>query len=1472
MTERSSPDNNSAAKVRELLAIFLSEPHEDVAADFENLCSQYPEANDELRRNYSIASKETFAFFTRRTGDREPEYSGGMRVGERIGDFTLLARIASGGQGEVWEARQASLQRRVALKLVLPDRIDKRSLALFAREARAGGRLAHAGIVAVYGYGEDGGRHWIAQELVEGSWTLRDFIDEMRNADELPPNYYRSVATFLVALADALQAAHDAGVIHRDVKPQNVLITKDDRPKLTDFGLARITDEMAVSITGDFAGTWLYMSPEQVTAKRIEIDHRTDIFSLGVVMYEMLGLVRPFTGDTTHQIAEKIIYWEPVDLTKLRSKLPHDLAVICGKALEKRKDARYPTMQEFAGDLSRWLNNEPIHATPPTQLDRFAKWCKRNPTKSVAGVLASSALVIISGLSVYIQAQNANLKAGTTDLRASADRETELRILASEREKQAQANAELAEYNAYVANVQMAGVNFDRGEWNAGRRRLNACAERFKDTWEWGWLNARQDTSLAVLEGHDDELTSCVFSPDESQVLTTSFDGTARIWDSGTGDVISVLRSSTGEIETAQFSPDGYRILTSDWDGSIRIWNARTGQFVVKLSDPVESLFAVKFSPDGDRVVSVSEYGIVCAWNAATGELISTLGQLSGMKPKVEFAPDSRHLLTIASDNYARVWDSNNGEQRFVFAEDGDRVVSASYSGDGAFILSRSNAQVVRIWDAATGQSVFSLDGDIRQASFTPDGSQILTIGSSSTFELRDSRTGLVQVQFTPQVSNAPESDPEEAMFRSLFYQFRSVEFSPDGSHLVSTTFSGALEIWDRTSGESVAVYDTCAQFDLEPYSVNSVQLSADRDRVLFLTSDDELFIWDTSTGLKFGEFRGHRGGIGSAIFSRDGSRVLSRSSDRTARIWKTPGPQEFHQSQETAGERPLFPSLWRGSATFNSTGSHILRAFAFRRALVQDSFDRSITTTVLLDPSVSISRAQFSPDDNLVATTGYSSNVDSVAARGRLNSAHLWDAMTGERLCDISGHSGDIESIAFSPDSQWVVTASEDHTARIWSAGTGELRTVLKGHATVVSDAVFSPDGRRVLTSSNDETAKLWPVEGDEEPILLEGHSDSVLRSRFDATGTRVITVSSDKTARIWNSATGELLSILEGHTASVTDGVFDLESRLALTASTDGTARVWNAMTGELERILEGHRASVKAVSFSPDGSRVLTVSHDYSARVWNPETGECMAILGGDSPYVVSACFSRDGTRILCATADGGVQVWDSVPIRERLKDYVPLTASIERMKPIVDRLLKIESDVLGVRRRLIADSSIPEIDRQAGLAVVADLQFHVDHFVNDKFDDQVFLEDVERVIRDSPNLSDSFRLLALRSARARGEPTAGELVGILNSNFYSPLRKYAEDEGHEWAFFGNDYDDAFGLTIARKAVELEPDGIGSNQALAWAHFYNGNHDEALASIQRAVDLAGTAGPGDDDVLSALAEIQSAIDELSFSESEH
>ncbi len=272
-------------------------------------------------------------------------------------------------------------------------------------------------------------------ELVDENCNLRHSLDAFREAGRLEADHYLHVARFTAELADALEAAHSAGVIHRDLKPANILVTKAEKPKVSDFGLAKLLDEKQLSVIGDLAGTYAYMSPEQFAASRAGVDHRTDIFSLGVVLYEMLTLVRPFEGDTAEQVAHKVMNEDPPPPRAVRSRVPMDLSVICAKAMEKSPRRRYGSMAEFAADLRRHLADEPILAKPTGALLRLGKWMRRNPTKTVAGSVASVAFVAISMLGVGLAKSQGALEAKTAEAESSAR-------LALTNEAEARANAE----------------------------------------------------------------------------------------------------------------------------------------------------------------------------------------------------------------------------------------------------------------------------------------------------------------------------------------------------------------------------------------------------------------------------------------------------------------------------------------------------------------------------------------------------------------------------------------------------------------------------------------------------------------------------------------------------------------------------------------------------------------------------------------------------------------------------------------------------------------------------------------------------------------------------------------------------------------------------------------------------------------------------------------------------------------------
>lgn len=426
-------------------------------------------------------------------------------TGGRIGEYELLELLGQGGMGQVWRARQASLGRVVALKTVRPDRVTPETLDFFAREARAGGRLSHPGIVAVHAHGGDRGVAWIAMELVEDARTLREHAESRAHANASASEHHRELADLVLRVARALEEAHASGVIHRDVKPQNILVDREGAPRVTDFGLARIVDETALSVAGDVAGTYSYMSPEQVRGAGASVDHRTDVFSLGVVLYELLTSRRPFEGDTVHQVTRQILEEDPPPPHRVRSRVPRDLSTICLRCLEKNPDRRYATMAELAEDLERFLAHEPIHARPPSGLRRAALWARRNPTRATALIAGLALLGVTSGFVVELRREIASVKrlSALHEYTALIERAGELwpahpDRLEELRDWERRARALVAEREVHVAKLRAIEARGTLDE--AGALRFPDTEQGLSDAWWAASLRTLVDSIDGLLD------------------------------------------------------------------------------------------------------------------------------------------------------------------------------------------------------------------------------------------------------------------------------------------------------------------------------------------------------------------------------------------------------------------------------------------------------------------------------------------------------------------------------------------------------------------------------------------------------------------------------------------------------------------------------------------------------------------------------------------------------------------------------------------------------------------------------------------------------------------------------------------------------------------------------------------------------------------------------------------------------------
>jgi serine/threonine protein kinase len=358
----------------------------------------------------------------------------------RLGDFEIVRPLGRGGMGVVYEARQVSLNRKVALKVLSGELgLTDRAVQRFRREAEAAAKLHHTNIVPVYATGEQDDTHFYAMELIDGpslDKVLRqlrvsqpgpaqaaeparalvqttDYVEGASTAEGIGLSasslssggaYFDTVARLVAEVADALDYAHKNGVIHRDIKPSNLLLSPTGRLSVNDFGLARMLEQPGMTLTGEFVGTPAYMSPEQIASGRIPLDHRTDIYSLGATLYELLTLQPPFTGKQRDQVLAQIVQKEPRPPHKLNKKVPVDLETICLKALEKDPDQRYQTAGAMAEDLRRYVNRFAIAARRAGPVERLRKWARRHP-----GLAAALAGVLLLTLAVGFFAHQARL-------------------------------------------------------------------------------------------------------------------------------------------------------------------------------------------------------------------------------------------------------------------------------------------------------------------------------------------------------------------------------------------------------------------------------------------------------------------------------------------------------------------------------------------------------------------------------------------------------------------------------------------------------------------------------------------------------------------------------------------------------------------------------------------------------------------------------------------------------------------------------------------------------------------------------------------------------------------------------------------------------------------------------------------------------------------------------------------------------
>lgn len=673
----------------------------------------------------------------------------------RLGDFRILREIGRGGMGIVYEAEQISLGRRVALK-VLPfaSILDSRQLTRFQNEARATATLQHPHIVPVYTVGTERGVHYLAMQLIDGISlaealaaddgrverradtgaaardTIRASLSRTKATDRQA--WHRRVAQWGIEAAEALEHAHSVGIVHRDIKPGNLLIDQDGKLWVTDFGLARLPTDAGLTMTGDMLGTLRYMSPEQALAKRGLVDHRTDVYSLGITLYELLTGRAAFCGYEREELLRQIAWEDPWLPRRIDRTIPAELETIVLKAIANVPSDRYTTAQELADDLQRYLKLEPIRARRPGPLARAVRLAQRNRAISITVAVTAAILLLFGNIAAWW-----------------ISRESQRAVIAGD---------VVAEHQ-YVTAINLAAERRGRHDL-AKARELLATAPPSKRGFEWHYLS-RAMNRRSMLPIPLTRYVVAAVSPDERLVVTLA-DGSVDVWQLKTGVHVAKLDAKSPYVDDCAFSPDGKRLALAHDIGIAQQWNTETWQCECTRQF-LGPLIRVRYSPNGDWVAFAQRH-----YNDETGAQVS----------------EDVVFLCDCSD-----WDKQRRLEGMA-----DLPHDIAISGDGQLLAAGGADGFVYMWKAATGELVWKTDvstvrtgghAGARSVAFA-NRQPLLAVG---TTDIGSEPANIVLLRLET-------GELAERFGGGFTTEVKRVRFSADDQTIVAASWDGCAALW----------------------------------------------------------------------------------------------------------------------------------------------------------------------------------------------------------------------------------------------------------------------------------------------------------------------------------------------------------------------------------------------------------------------------------------------------------------------------------------------------------------------------------------------------------------------------------------------------------------------------------------------------------------------------------------------------
>jgi WD40 repeat protein/tRNA A-37 threonylcarbamoyl transferase component Bud32 len=1006
--------------------------------------------------------------------------------GTKIGRYELLSLIGEGGMGLVYLAEQKEpVKRRVALKIIKPGMDSRQVIARFEAERQALALLDHPNIAHVFDAGTTGtGRPYFIMEYVKGMSITR-YCDEHRLDVEQRLRLFREVC-------EGVHHAHQKGIIHRDIKPSNILVSiHGDRavPKIIDFGISKaaastLTEKTMFTFQGQLLGTPEYMSPEQVDLATQDIDTRSDIYSLGVVLYELLAGVLPFERESLHDIGfaelqRTIREQEPASpsirltnlgqqaiaiansrmtqVVPLARRLHRELEWIPLKAMRKDRCRRYKSASDMADDIQSYLNGNPLLAGPETAMYRMQKFVHKH-----AGSVATAALVsvaVIFGLVVSIifgcRAEQARQQ------EADARIQVEQALMRTEfAEKTAQEQRKIAEEQAdkyrnmsYIHGVALADAKYRERNQSSARKLLQSCPDDLRH-WEWHRLNYVTDEALMTLGPPQTGFSSVTVSPDGKRIAAAAMRSEdITIWDAESGNALLTFKGHKNKIAASVvFSPDGKQLVSGGFDNTIKVWDVSNGSEIMTLSGHTERVRYAAVSPDGKRIASCSFDKTVRLWDISTGKELNVLYGHEDLVTCVAFSPDGQQIASGSFDQTVRIWDAAAGEQLKSYKVQDHKIITVCFDPSGRRIALGCGDGTIKVLNVETGEELMLVKGRgwsqslITKIAFSPDGKRLVSSSYDQTVRLWDVASGK---EITTLVGH--ES------------QVMGVVFTPDGQRIVSAPIVGGIRVWDIGVEKEGTILAGHREI------VRSVVYSKDGQRLVSASDDGTIKIWDVSMAREVRTLRGHEGRVWKVAISPDGKHIISGSSDKTIRIWDADSGQTVR---------------------------------------IINAHDREVYSVAI------------SPDGKSIIS-------------GSVKSVKVWDMLTGEELMAFPGHEDAVHYLAFSPNGRRIASA-DFKTIRIWDASSGKQVMTIDGHKWLISTILFTPDGDRIITGAYDGTIKVWDSATGDQLMTLLGHKENHIESlAISPDGKRIVSGSFAST-KLWDAVTGaELMTISDEYGA---------------------------------------------------------------------------------------------------------------------------------------------------------------------------------------------------------------------------------------------------------------------------------------------------------------------------------------------------